>query len=123
VMEELLGSSFLLGASSLLVLPKLAAARPSSALLASACSLSSRFCLASAISCGKLCMSPNTCAVPPKKPNSEYDMLRWKRQGLRPRSTDTQRGRSPSKAVTASTNSTLDHLRLLLSPPSHSYVV
>jgi hypothetical protein len=31
-----------------------------------------------------------------------YDMLRWKRQGLRPRSTDTQRGRSLSKAVTAS---------------------
>jgi hypothetical protein len=28
-------------------------------------------------------------------------MLRWKRQGLRPRSTDTQRDRSLSKAVTA----------------------
>lgn len=81
MMEELLGSSFLLGASSLLVWSKLAtarlaAARPSSALRASACSLSSRFCLASAISCGKLSTSPNTCPRPPNKPTSTLDHWR-----------------------------------------------
>ena len=74
MMEELVGSSFLLGASSLLVwstlaTAMLAAARPSSALLASAASLSIRFCLASAISCGKLSTSPNTCPLPSNKTN------------------------------------------------------